>query len=88
MATYIVTYDLNKETVRPNIVAEVKKTNWAKLSESSYAISTSETPEAVYARFGKHLDSNDNFYAITLKRPYAGQGPKAVNEWLEQNLPY
>lgn len=86
MSTYVVTYDLNRETVRPNIVAEVKTTDWAKLSESSYAISTSETPQAVYDRFKRHLDSNDNLYVITLKRPYFGQGPQDVNEWLANHL--
>ncbi len=88
MAVLLVTYDLNKETVRPKIVDEVKKTSWAKLSESSYAIDTNETPQAVYNRFQYLLDENDNFYVITLKRPYYGQGPKAVNDWLEQRLTY
>lgn len=87
MAVYIVTYDLNKETVRPKITDEVRKTGWAKLSESSYAITTSETPQQVYDRFSKHLDGNDNFYVIMLNRPYYGRGPKDVNDWLENNLP-
>lgn len=88
MAVYIVTYDLNKETSRPNITGEIKKTpSWAQLSESSYAISTSETAQQVYARFSGMLDSNDNFYVIALNRPYSGRGPKDVNQWLEQNLP-
>lgn len=84
--TLLVTYDLNNESVRPNIVAEVKKTSWAKLSESSYAISTSETPDEVYARFLRLLDGDDSFYAITLDRPYSGQGPETVNSWLAENL--
>lgn len=88
MSVFIVTYDLNKETVRPNIVAEVKKTDWAKLSESSYAIETNESPQQVYARFNYLLDSNDNFYVITLKRPYSGRGPQDVNDWLERRLTY
>lgn len=88
MSVLLVTYDLNKETVRPKITEEVRKTAWAKLSESSYAIDTNETPQAVYNRFESYLDSNDNLYVITLKRPYAGQGPQAVNEWLEQRLTY
>ena len=87
MSTYVVTYDLNKESVRPKIVEEVKSTgDWAKLSESSYAIETPETPQAVYNRFTKHLDGNDNLYVITLTRPYYGQGPTDVNSWLESHL--
>lgn len=88
MATFIVTYDLNNETVRPNIVAEIKKTSWAKLSESSYAISTTETAEGVFGRLRKYTDDDDNLYIITLKRPYMGRGPKDVNDWLDSNLSY
>ena len=87
MATFLVTYDLNKETRRPKIVDEVKKTAWARLSESSYAITTTETAASVHQRFKQHLDSNDNFYVITLKKPYSGFGPPDVNKWLEANLP-
>lgn len=87
MAVFIVTYDLNKEVKRPPIVAEVKKTNWAKLSESSYAISTTETAGGVYQRFKPLLDGNDSFYVISLRHPYSGQGPKIVNDWLDKNLP-
>ncbi len=88
MAAYIVTYDLNKETTRPNITGEIKKSpGWAKLSESSYAISTTETPKQVYDRFSKMLDNNDSFYVISLHRPYYGQGTKDVNDWLEKHLP-
>lgn len=86
MTVYLVTYDLNKETSRPNITKELDKTGWAKLSESSYAISTNETAEQVYARFDKYTDENDNFYVIKLSKPFHGQGPKDVNEWLAKEL--
>ncbi|UWU16005.1 hypothetical protein N2599_08415 [Rhizobium sullae] len=89
MTTYIVTYDLNKEVKRPDILKEIKKGgNWAKLSESSYAISTNETAEQVYSRLKPYLDNNDNCYIITLSRPYTGWGPKEVNDWLESHLQY
>ncbi|MGR3513129.1 MAG: hypothetical protein ACU0GG_10215 [Paracoccaceae bacterium] len=88
MATYIVTYDLNKETKRPPIVKEVKSFgSWARLSESSYAISTTSSPKQVYEKLSKHLDGNDSCYIITLSKPYWGQGPRDVNEWLDNNLP-
>jgi len=86
MSIQLVAYDLNKETKRPDIVSEVKKTAWARLSESSYAIETSETPEQVYARFQKHLDDNDDFYVISLRKPWDGRGSRAVIEWLRAKL--
>lgn len=87
MAVFIVAYDLNKEVRRPPIVAEVKKGNWARLSESSYAISTIESVDQVYARFKPLLDDNDNLYVIPLRQPYRGWGPKDVHDWLGTHLP-
>lgn len=87
MAVFVVTYDLNKETKRPPIVAKVKSFGtWAKLSESSYAIHTTSSPEQVYNFFKPLLDGNDNLYVITLTTPYFGQGSKVVNDWLLNNL--
>ncbi|WP_035675056.1 hypothetical protein [Bradyrhizobium liaoningense] len=87
MATYIVTYDLNKEIKRPNIVGAIHEFgSWAKLSESSYAINSDLNPEQVYQRLLKHLDDNDQLYVITLRKPYYGQGSQEVNDWLESSL--
>jgi hypothetical protein len=89
LGVYLVTYDLNKEVIRPKITEKVRAfDSWAKLSESSYAISTNMTPEQVYNYFKPLLDDNDNLYVITLKRPYAGQGLQEVNDWLNDNLPW
>lgn len=88
MPTYIVTYDLNKETSRPNMAALIKKTypDWAKLSESSYAINTTTEPVTIYNTLLAYLDSNDNLYVITLSRRWYGKGPTDVNNWLVRGL--
>jgi hypothetical protein len=87
LAVYIVTYDLNKEVIRPKIVDAIKKYgSWAMLSESSYAIATAQTAETVYDGLSPLLDNNDQLYVITLKRPYYGQGAKEVNDWLASQL--
>ena len=88
MPVLLVTYDLNKETKRPPLLKDLKETypTWAKLSESSYAISTNSTPQQVYDRLKKHIDDNDRIVIITLKKPYQGWTGKKVHEWLEQNL--
>lgn len=88
MTTYIVTYDLNKESKRPPIVKDIKSyDSWAQLSESSYAIDTGQSPKQVYDFLAKHLDGNDNLYVIKISNPHYGQGPKEVNDWLANNLP-
>lgn len=86
MATYVVAYDLNNEKNRPNIVGEVRKTGWARLSESSYAIDTTERPSQVLARFRKYLDDDDYLYVISLTRPWSAYGLKDVIAWLQQRL--
>lgn len=88
MACYLITYDLNNETTRPNILGTIKSYNWARLSESSYAIETAQSVETVYVNLSRHLDTNDFCYVISLVRPYKGFGLNAVNEWLERYLPY
>ena len=87
MSVKLITYDLNREATRPPIVADIKKYDgWACLSESSYAVSTSESPTQIYNNLKQHLDDNDQLYVINLRRPYCGRGSKEVNEWLESNL--
>jgi CRISPR/Cas system-associated endoribonuclease Cas2 len=88
MAALLVTYDLNSPGQRhADLLEFLKKTfAWAKLSESSYAISTNKTPAQVFAQLKPYIDKNDQIYVLTLSRPYMGLGKKEVNDWLERNL--
>lgn len=88
MGLLLVTYDLNNEKKRPKIVDAIKNPyHWARLSESSYGIWTSDTPDKVYNRLTQFIDSDDRLYVINLKKPYAGFGDTRVNIWLNQKLP-
>jgi hypothetical protein len=88
MAVFLVTYDLNKEAKRPDIVGDIKKhfAAWAKLSESSYAVQTDLSAQGVFNLLSNNIDQNDNLYVISLRQPHYGQGPKDVNDWLSQRL--
>lgn len=90
MNVFLVTYDLNAPGQHHNaVLSEVRKCpGWAKLSESSYAVSTDESAATLLARIRAVADANDTFYVISLTRPHSGFGPTKVNEWLEQNLPH
>ena len=89
MATLLVTYDLNKPGKDyTDLLKKIKSYAWARLSESSYAISSNSDPQTVFNGLKPFLDPNDNLYVITLKKPHAGFGPKDVNDWLESNLAY
>jgi hypothetical protein len=85
MAVLIVIYDLSPTgaSYYP-LVSAIKKYPWARLTTSSYAISTSLTPETVFAQLRPLVDSASNLYVITARKPFAGYGPEAVNDWLQQ----
>jgi hypothetical protein len=88
MAVYLVTYDLHKPGNNyADILEQIKRSpGWAKLSESSYAISTQETVDIAYKRIHAKVDDNDTLYMITLRKPWNGRGPKNVNDWLDTHL--
>jgi len=89
MAVLLVTYDLKKPGQDyTDLLKTIKTFSWARLSESCYAIETSSTPESVYNMLRPYMDSDDTIYIINLKRPWYGYGPKDVNDWLDQKLPY
>jgi hypothetical protein len=89
MSVLLVTYDLKKPGQDYTDFLNVVRSNgWARLSESSYAVDTNESPSSLHNKLRQHLDANDQLYIITLKKPHSGYGPKEANEWLDQHLPY
>lgn len=88
MASYIITYDLSKPGQNYQKVLEAIKAvgAWARLSESSYAVTSGLRPQQIFDRIKPHLDSNDQLYVIGLHRPYSGRGDQEVNNWLDRNL--
>lgn len=88
MSVKLITYDLNSPGQNHQKVLNKIKSypNWAKLSESSYAVETSASPEAIYNAFSPLLDSNDSFFVITLSKPWWGLGSSEVLNWLTSKL--
>jgi hypothetical protein len=87
MSALLVTYDLHKPGQDySEFYKIIKGYPWAKLSESSYAIQTSESPATIYGRLSHYMDKNDQVYVIKLSQPYSGFGPDEINKWLNQNL--
>ena len=67
------------------MIRAIKKYPWAKLTDTSYAISTDLTPQAVFTQLRSLMESACNLYAMTSRKPFAGYGPQSVNDWLQQN---
>ena len=87
MATLLVTYDLNKVGQNYNgFYGVLNQYPHVKLSESSYAVQTAESPITVYNKLTPFMDKNDHVYVVTLSQPYYGYGPQTVNNWLSQRL--
>ena len=87
MAVLLVTYDLNKQGQNYSKFLEVVKSYaWVRLSESSYAIETSKSPDMVYRELKPFADENDSFLIIGLKNPHQGWIEKSVHDWLNQKL--
>ncbi len=88
MEVLLINYDLNFEIRRPPIVERIRKLypDNKRISESSYAIYTNDSPETVYDKFKDLIDSNDNCMVFTLRRPYAGWHRTPVIEWLESRV--
>jgi len=85
----ILTYDLNKETTSKDydgFYKIIKGYNWVELSESSYALDTSDTPETIYNKLKPYIDNNDNVLIFTLTKPYAGQASSKAIDWLAQRM--
>ena len=67
------------------MIRAIKKYPWVKLTDTSYAISTDLTPEAVFTQLRSLMESASNLYVMTSRKPFAGYGPQSVNDWLQQN---
>lgn len=89
MAVRIITYDLNKEKSKSDyegFYKVIKSYSWARLSESSYAIETYESPSDIFTKLKPFIDGNDNVLVLTLSSPYYGQHLKDVIDWLKLKL--
>jgi hypothetical protein len=87
---YSLTYDLKK----PNrdytgLYEELKNTTkWWHYLESTWLLSTIETPNQIWDRIRGHIDQNDSILIIEVRHNYSGWLPTEAWEWIDQNVPY
>lgn len=86
MAVYVLTYNIGNTSIQSGIAEEVDRTPWARISETSYAIKTDESPSDIYSRFSEYLDETDSFYVFMIETSYCGQGSQDVEDWLAESL--
>ena len=86
MAVLIVLFDYSPSGASHySMIRGIKKYRWVKLTDTSYAIATDLTPEAVFTQLRGLMESAANLYVMTSRKPFAGYGPQSVNDWLQQN---
>ena len=89
MALLLITFDLHKpKQGHGELIEQIKKYSYVRLSDTSYAIITDKTPMNVCDGLKKIIQKEDSLYVITLKHPYDGCGPNLANDWLMKSLTY
>jgi hypothetical protein len=87
MPSLLVTYDpARPERDYSDFLKHIERYSNARLSESSYAIITDKTPQAVCGELRRFVKKNGSLFVITLKQPYDGCGPSLTNDWLRKTL--
>jgi hypothetical protein len=83
MAVLLITYDVKKQSGNSSSFhKQIKHYFHIKLSESSYAIQTTEPTSYVYGKLKDSIEKNDRLYIITLDKPWSGFGPIENRDWL------
>jgi hypothetical protein len=88
MPALLITYDSKNQWLDyGRLIRAIKSYPWVRLTDYCYAITTKESPQAVFDKLRAILDDSANLYVLALKKPFAGFGPETVNDWLKKNLP-
>jgi hypothetical protein len=88
MPVSLITYDLSHKPEKDYepVWKYIKQFDWARLSESSYAVDSTLSPQAIFNQLSSLIHDNDRMLVITLTRPYAGRHAKDVIDWLATHL--
>ena len=87
MTTYIVTYDLRGRRDYAPLYEEIKSTrNWAKITESTWAVVTEESAKNLRDRLRTVMDEDDRLFVVKSGVEGAWRNVICNNEWLKKWL--
>lgn len=90
MSVKLITYDLNNENSSTadyeKIYKYIRSQDSVRLSESSYAVDNTSTPQEIFDYLLPAIDSDDHLLVITLRTPYWGRHNAEVMAWLKAHL--
>jgi hypothetical protein len=89
MRVLLITFDLQEVGQDIDVLERLKSrfAVWSRVAECSFAVETVMTPREVYDIFKPLLAEDDILYVLNVTRPFHGQGPVDVNDWLDDTLP-
>ena len=85
---YIVIYDLRAPGRNYNMLYDAIKSygTWGKISESAWAIISTDSCVSIRDYLLKYLDNNDRLMVIKAGQEAAWKNAMANNDWLKTNL--
>lgn len=85
---FLVTYDLcNQGKKYEGLYKELKNSpGWWHYLDSTWLISTKESPKELYNRLAIHLDESDSLLIIEVKRNYYGWLPEEAFPWMQKHV--
>lgn len=87
MKCYIITYDLRFAKNYESLIDKIKKyPRWAKITESTWAIVTSQSASDIRNHLRMYMDEDDRLFVIKSGIEAAWKNVMASNEWLKENL--
>lgn len=88
MAVFSVSYDLNKSGKNyEGLYAELKKTGYAHIMDSTWLVSTSETVYQLRDRLMTQLDNNDSLFISKVnKNEYSGWLNQSFWDWITKHV--
>jgi CRISPR/Cas system-associated endoribonuclease Cas2 len=87
MTCYIISYDLIGEKNYKELYDAMKSyKNWAKITESTWALVSEKSAVDVREHLKKFIDSDDRIFVVKSGTEAAWNNVICSNEWLKENL--
>lgn len=86
MATYIISYDNSGEEYESLHNSIKSYSTWAHITESTWAVATTQSASQVRDKVGKHLPSGSRLFVVKSGVEAAWRNVICKSEWLKNNL--
>lgn len=86
MTCYIISYDLVKERDYEKLYQAIKSYKWAQITESTWAIVTTDKAKKIGDDLLRYIDSNDRLFVINSGGEASWRNILCDSQWLKDNL--